>query len=247
MDEPRDQQDQVEQGRSHEGKQLAELRRRLDEEYVSVGEMAVWLIGVVLVMTGLHFFTFWAKDWFKAGGGTDDAPPVVIQKEQTLLWYGQYGPGGYALVRVPSDFPEVAAFRDAALSKALGRKVRSYWLSLYAFDKATPEFKLDLARQRIVAKVGGKTLQSLSSGELDKLPAQLRLQLTPLMTPLTLKYGQKTRCLLLFPLHDSDKLEQVILPSGLSLKRATRPARSVTSFLAEPSQAFFESAHTKRK
>ncbi len=224
----------------------------MDEQYVSITEIGVWFVGVVLMMIGLHFvFIYWGTDFWWGKGNSAEIRQVVIEKETKVLWCGPFGQGGYALLRVPSDSTEVASFRDEVLSLALNREVCSYWLTFYSFESRTPVFELDLSRDKVVARVAGKALENLAPAELNNLPAVLRTQILPSMAPLRVGPGLETRCLLLFPAHDRDELQQLILPGPggkgqVKLTRAMRPANALAGFLAEPKQSFFESAHVKK-
>jgi hypothetical protein len=146
-----------------------------------------------------------------------------------------------------AESEDVADQLDARWDDVFGQPVRSYWLTLFAFDEVPPAWSTDLTPLIATAHLGDRQVTALPlPGE---LAPHLRLQLQALTAPLHLRSGHETRARLFFPRHEAHALTRLHLewPQGrIELVRHLRPLRALQDFRSNPSRAFFESAHNER-
>lgn len=221
---------------------IEELRDRIERDYVSVGELSIWLAGVVLVMVGLHLVFGWL-------GRKEESSKVTkpVAKAQTRVWVGRFEENGFALVQVPTDSPAAADFIDERLAEVYGQEVVSYWLSVFRFlppsAETAPE-DLEWAELKATATIGGQPRAALALP--DNVDHARRLQLAALSAPVRVRAGHETRVQLVFPRHDRGAMEKVQLDwkgGSITLEPAERAVKALQDFRRSPTREFFESAH----
>lgn len=219
--------------------QLDALRDEIESDYVSIVELTIWLLVVLSVLTGMHFFF----RWMRAEHRNEAVVSKPVAKAEVTVWAGKLGDGAYAIAQQPADASEVAQFMDEHMADAFGQPVRSYWLTLFVFDGLPAGVPADWSQARIVAVVGGKPLEALQPRE-GVAPA-VRFQLSALTAPITLQAGHETRSQLFFPAHELSQLERIelTLPGAepLVLRPVKRSLQALQDFRTRPGREFFVS------